>query len=195
MSYDISLKDPVTMETLHAKFNHEMTGGTYALGGTDELWLNITYNYASYYYEATDGDSRFAHDEVSCYYADGTVGPIETQYGIRGIYGKTGAESIPLLTDMIKRITNKYKKNGKWVTTKREGTKFKDLSGKELDQHDAFHKEFIEHEQIIKEKYEYEVNEGNTEGYWEPTAAKAIRPLYQLISMAYMRPDGVWDGD
>lgn len=194
MSYDIYLKDPVTMETLHAKFTHEMTGGTYAIGGTDELWLNITYNYASYYYEATDNDPRFAHDEISCYYADGTTGPIETQYGIRGIYGKTGAESIPLLTDMIKRITEKYKKDGKWIITKRKKVRYKDLLGNELKDHEVFVR-LINNEQVFKEEYEEEICEGDTEGYWEPTAAKAIHPLYQLISMAYMRPDGVWDGD
>ena len=32
-------------------------------------------------------------------------------------------------------------------------------------------------------------------GYWMPTRANAIRPLYQLLAFAQMRPDGVWDGD
>ena len=63
MSYDISLVDPVTKETLHVDDIHFMTGGTFAIGGTTELWLNITYNYAHYYYEATEGDPRFAHKE------------------------------------------------------------------------------------------------------------------------------------
>ena len=27
------------------------------------------------------------------------------------------------------------------------------------------------------------------------SAANAIKPLYQLIAMAQLRPDGVWDGD
>ena len=30
---------------------------------------------------------------------------------------------------------------------------------------------------------------------YEVTAANAIRPLYQLMAMAQLRPDGVWDGD
>ena len=115
MSYDIRLKDPVTDETLDLPVKHVMTGGTYQADynertGTfsprpiSEAWLNITYNYSHYYYEATEGDSRFAHDEISAYYADGTTGPVETEYGIRGIYGKTGAESIPMLEDMLERI-------------------------------------------------------------------------------------------
>ena len=32
-------------------------------------------------------------------------------------------------------------------------------------------------------------------GYWTPTKANAIKPLYQLLALARMRPDGVWDGD
>ena len=154
MSYDISLKDPVTRKTIVLDYPHFMTGGTFAIGGTNELWLNITYNYSSYYYEVTDGDDRFAHDEVSAYYADGTCGPVKTEYGIRGIYGKTGAQSIPMLRDMILRIENKYKVNGEWVE-----------------------------------------NEGPKEYYWDDTAGNAIKPLYQLIAMAQMRPDGIWDGD
>ncbi|MBR1856459.1 MAG: hypothetical protein IJ803_05245 [Oribacterium sp.] len=76
-----------------------MTGGTYQADYDEqtrtfsakpisEAWLNVTYNYGRYYYDATDGDSRFAHDEISAYYADGTTGPVKTEYGIRGIYGK-----------------------------------------------------------------------------------------------------------
>lgn len=73
MSYDIRLKDPVTNETLTTKAKHLMTGGTYAEGGTQELWLNVTYNYAKHYYR------------------------IFGEQGIRSIHDMTGAQSIPLL--------------------------------------------------------------------------------------------------
>lgn len=46
MSYDIRLTDRVTGETLEATAPHQIRGGTYAVGGTTELWLNVTYNYA-----------------------------------------------------------------------------------------------------------------------------------------------------
>lgn len=75
MSYDISLCDPVTHETLKADSAHFIAGGMRAMGGTKELWLNVTYNYAHFYYRP----------EV---FGEG---------GIRSIYGKTGAESIPML--------------------------------------------------------------------------------------------------
>lgn len=31
--------------------------------------------------------------------------------------------------------------------------------------------------------------------YWEPTDGNAKRALLQLLAMARMRPDGVWNGD
>lgn len=31
--------------------------------------------------------------------------------------------------------------------------------------------------------------------YWKPTEGNAKRPLMQLIAMAKMRPDGIWEGD
>ena len=192
MSYDISLKDQVTGETLQVEHAHFMTGGTYAVGGTQEMWLNITYNYGHYYYEATEGDPRFAHDEPACVHADGSYGPIETEYGIRGIYGKTGAESILMLKDMIARIESRYKKDGKWIDTEREGVMYLDPEGNEYDD---FVYAIMHSLPYTKEKYKYIVNEGPNEDYWEPTAGNAIKPLYKLIALAQMRPDGVWDGD
>ena len=183
MSYDITLNDRVTGETLHVNSPHFMTGGTYAVGGTTELWLNITYNYAHYYYEATDGDQRFAR------WNNQTE---EYSYGIRGIYDKTGAESIQMLKDMIARIEERYKKDGEWISTKRTKAKYFDEHGTEQD--DPY-KLIISGRPYTKQEYEVEVNEGPDENYWEPTAGNAIKPLYQLLAFAEMRPDGVWDGD
>lgn len=182
MSYDIWLKDPVTNEGITIEEPHFMRGGTYALGGTQELWLNITYNYAHYYYEATDGDARFAHEEE---YRDGT----KTEYGIRGIYKKTGLESIPMLEDMITRIWERYCPNGEWIKTERTERKYIYGDGIEVDVFEAV-KRGIEATEVKKI-----VSEGPSERYWDDTAGNAIKPLYQLIAMAKMRPDGVWDGD
>lgn len=49
MSYDISLCDPVTHETLEVDDTHFVAGGTRSIGGTKELWLNITYNYGKHF--------------------------------------------------------------------------------------------------------------------------------------------------
>ena len=168
MSYDISLTDPVTGETIELKEPHFMRGGTYAVGGTTELWLNITYNYAEYYYE------------------------VDEDAGIRGIYGKTGAESIPILENMIGRIEAKYKPEGEWLVTERKEMVMYDLLGNKIaDPMGAVLKE-IPH---TTKEITFTVSEGDTSDYWQPTAANAIRPLHQLIAFAQLRPDGVWDGD
>ena len=156
MSYDIELKDPVSKEVIELPVKHVMIGGTYAADydertGTftpkpiSEAHLNVTYNYSSYYYAATDGDERF-FGKTKDDYADEKP----RNLGIRGIYGKSGAASIPMLKDMIQRI--KPMKN-------------------------------------------IECKDPDVTGYWEPTVENALKPLYQLIAMAELRPDGVWDGD
>ncbi len=118
MSYDIYLNDPVTKEVTEVDTSHFMAGGTYALGGTKELWLNVTYNYSAHFYN--------------------TMG----EKGIRTIYGMSGAESIPILENAINQLGD-----------------------------DA------------------------SPDYWEPTEGNAKRALLQLLAMAKMRPDGIWDGD
>ena len=134
MSYDIELISKVTGETAKMRHPQYVRGGTVRAvmdertgqlvqAEQTEADINITCNYSRYYYEATDGDQRFAHDEVSAYYADGTQGPIKTEYGIRGLYGKTPAESIPMLIDMITKIKHKYtNENGEWIETERKKT-------------------------------------------------------------------------
>lgn len=140
MSYDISLVDPVTKETLQMDAPHQMRGGTFTLGGTTEMWLNITYNYAQWYYK----DGVF------------TIKDGEKQ-GIRTIYGMSGAESIPVLKNAISILESLTE----------------DISDKDRKEHE----------------------EHGATGYWMPTRANAIKPLYSLLALAQMRPDGVWDGD
>lgn len=117
MSYDIDLTDPITGAVLELDAPHQMRGGTYAIGVTTEASLNITCNYARHY---------------------GAIG----EQGIRTIYGKTGAESIPLLQACAAKLKD-------------------DVS----------------------------------DDYWEPTEGNARAALLQLIALAQMRPDGVFQGD
>ena len=140
MSYDIYLRDRVTKETVHFDTPHRMAGGTYAVGGTTEAWLNITYNYAQWYYK----DGVFPNNG-------------EDNSGIRSIYGLSGADSIPVLEHAIKTLESMTE----------------DLSEEEIQ----------------------EYKDRGAGGYWTPTRANAVRPLYQLLAMAKMRPDAVWDGD
>ena len=118
MSYDLYLVDPVTKETIEIEDAHFMRGGTYCVGGSKELHLNITYNYAPFYYTYM-GDK-----------------------GIRSIYGMTGLDSIPLLQEAASQLGDDV-----------------------------------------------------VDDYWEPTEGNAKQALLQLIAMAKMRPDGIWEGD
>jgi len=82
MSYDIELCDPVTNRVLELDEPHQMRGGTYAVGGTRLLELNVTYNYAPHFYRV--------------------IG----EKGIRTIYEMTGAESIPVLDAAIAQLAD-----------------------------------------------------------------------------------------
>ena len=46
MSWDFDLCDPVTKKVLETEEKHEIKGGTYCVGGTTEMALNVTYNYS-----------------------------------------------------------------------------------------------------------------------------------------------------
>jgi len=81
MSYDISLLDPITKKIIEFDYPHQMRGGTCVLGGTTEAWLNVTYNYSKHYRKHLDQGK-----------------------GIRIIYGKTGAQSIPMLQRAIDKL-------------------------------------------------------------------------------------------
>jgi hypothetical protein len=80
MSYDISLRDPATGETAIVPDGHDLRGGTYVSGGTDEAWLNVTYNYSRHYYRVFGAN------------------------GVRTIYGMTGRESVPVLDAAIAQL-------------------------------------------------------------------------------------------
>ena len=208
MSYDIELVNKVTGETAKMKHPQYVRGGTVPARVNPvtkeleqaeqvEAHINITYNYSYYYYEATDGDIRFAHDEVSAYYADGTQGPVETKYGIRGLYGTTPAESIPMLMDMIEKIKAKYTdENGEWIDTERTKTVYYKNGRQISEKHviDAImHKDYNDKKEVT-----YMVNEGDMSDYWQATAANAIKPLQDMIVMATdnLTEKGiVWDGD
>lgn len=80
MSYDISLVDPVSKKVLDLDTPHHMRGGTYAVGGTTEASLNVTYNYSKHFIRVL-GDG-----------------------GIRSLYGKSAVDSIPMLEKAIAQL-------------------------------------------------------------------------------------------
>lgn len=80
MSYDIYLNDPETNKTIELEEKHGIKGGTYAVGGSADAWLNVTYNYSEHF-QTVLGEK-----------------------GIRTIYGMTGKQSIPILLDAMEQL-------------------------------------------------------------------------------------------
>lgn len=188
MSYDIELINKKTKQPLLLSQPQYIRGGTVKakLDENDNLVqtketeasINITYNYSHYYVEATRDDRRFFKQEAN---AEGNV--TENSAGIRGLYGKTAAESLPMLRDMIERIKKKYmdQETGEWSVTKRKKVHFYDENGVEYkDPINAI----INSLPYRKEEEIYEVSEGDTSNYWEGTAANAIIPLMDMLHMA-----------
>lgn len=197
MSYDIELVNRHTGETVSLDRPAFIRGGTVPAvldAATGRLVqttqrdasINITYNYGPYFYEATEGDERFAYTDTNG----------DVVYGIRGLYGKSARESIPMLTDMIVRITEKYQdKDGNWFVTKRRKSYYFDRDGNEVADYlsGILHGENYE----VREEV-YEVSEGDTSNYWEATAGNAIESLWNMIFIAtdqMLNEDAVWDGD
>jgi hypothetical protein len=80
MSYDVELVHPISGKVLELDSPHFMKGGTYAVGGTHEATLNITYNYSKHFVR------------------------IFGNKGIHTINGMTGVDSIPVLSNAINKL-------------------------------------------------------------------------------------------
>lgn len=84
MSYDIYLCDKLASKdnyydhVLQLDFKHNIKGGTFAVGGTDKLHLNVTYNYSNYFY---------AH--------------VDQKLGIRWLYGRQARDTVSKLNGAI----------------------------------------------------------------------------------------------
>lgn len=190
MSYDISLIDSKThkiMElpvgvfacsrNIYAEFDE--TTGTFYQVPQKEAVINITYNYADYYYEVCKGDQRFYKDNENL--------------GIRAIYGKTAKGSIPLLKYMIENIKKTYQnEDGTWKISDRTKPYALDTHGNKITDLMEIALQGLD----IREDY-YQISEGDTSDYWEETAANAIIPLQTMLIFATVleNEDCIWCGD
>ena len=101
MSYDLYLRDPVTHERLEVP-GHMMYGGNikceyldmegrYIPTVTTDAYLNITYNYGHYYYEAFPGaDSKKEEDRARFERDKEKYGILSNEGGIYSIDGVSG---------------------------------------------------------------------------------------------------------
>ncbi len=213
MGYDLYLRDPVTRETLQVP-GHLMHGsnipceerdGKLVPTTTTEAHLGVTYNYSDYYHDAFPGpdlDGRQYEKDKAHF------GILSDEGGIRSLNGLTGALAVPLLQEMIRRIEDRYKDEEGWIETERKKIWYESRKDpkRTKDQTEMF-MELLElkrdglsddkAKEILDQRWQKKettvlVSEGNTKDYWQPTAANAIRPLYQLIAFSQLRPDGVW---
>ena len=79
MSYDINIVDK-DEKIIIVQDKIELRGGTFAIGGTNELSFNITYNYGDFYYQ------QFGEE------------------GIRWLYGKKVEDTIFKIIEVIKDL-------------------------------------------------------------------------------------------
>ena len=110
MGYSLYLCDPVTGNPLHTESPRMMAGGTYAVGGTTEMWLHITSNYARWYYEPVAfGDKGI--------FAINDMVAIESVPVINKAIAGLTALNVDLSGEEIKQC-REYNVNGYWLPTK-----------------------------------------------------------------------------
>lgn len=106
MSYDVRLIDHTTHKVLEAENPHFMQGGTFCPGGTKELWLNITYNYAAMLCKVLQRDV-----------IDQSNGRRTTLVGLDAINGIYAAETISMLRKAINSLSDDGANESYWHPT------------------------------------------------------------------------------
>lgn len=106
MSYDVRLIDHTTHKVLEADNPHFMQGGTFCPGGTKELWLNITYNYATVLCKVLQRDV-----------IDQSNGRRTTLVGLDAINGLYAAETISMLRKAINSLSDEGANESYWRPT------------------------------------------------------------------------------
>jgi hypothetical protein len=106
MSYDVRLIDHTTHKVLEADNPHFMQGSTFCPGGTKELWLNITYNYAAVLCKVLQRDV-----------IDQDTGKRTTLVGLDAINGLYAAETISMLRKAINSLSDEGANESYWHPT------------------------------------------------------------------------------
>lgn len=106
MSYDVRLIGHTTRKVLEAENPHFMQGGTFCPGGTKELWLNITYNYAAVLCKVLQRDV-----------IDQDTGKRTTLVGLDAINGLYAAETISMLRKAINSLSDEGTNESYWHPT------------------------------------------------------------------------------
>ena len=172
MGYSLWLEDKETGLICKSKRKRVDLGSRLAIGGSDLLEFDITYNYAPYYNKAVGFQEK----------------------GIRTIYGMSGKDSLPLLNKLRKDIEDRFTDgNDNWIkTTRTERVSY--YNGKKIDILEAF--DLINQGEKVEIREELvEIDEGDNSNYWKGTASNAYIAILELMSMARECQEGIWNGD
>lgn len=187
MSYSLEIQNPKTGEVFETEFPHNIIGGTYCLGGTTRLELNITYNYSAFFHRpevlgATDEEKQ-AHDEDW----------ISEHTGLYRLVDLTVVEAIPLVSSAIRVLKNEHlDKDGNPydMVTKYSKETQADIDSLRLEYMIAMKENRPEDAEQILEKIEFlEKYCTRPLGYWAPTEANAKAALMNLLNLLMLAPD------
>lgn len=166
MSWDCELVNEKG-ETLKLEKKHNLKGGTYAVGGTDDCWLNVTYNYGRYIRECPD-------------FPD----------GLDSLQDKVAVDTVQMFDNAIEFLNKKYKKNGRWIVRDREMVYFKNPQTGDLASYFDMRPENLGRWKECKRVEQ--VSEGQNSNYWLSTAGNVIKALKNLRYLADKKPYGMW---
>lgn len=187
MSYSVEIVDPNTKCIIEIDHKHDIKGGTYCLGGTNRLELNITYNYSAFYQRpevlGASEQEKAEHDEEW----------ISDHTGIRRLSGmEVGAASFLLLKAIKELRLLHLDEDGEPYDMESQYSvdtlkKLKELN-KSLAK--AIRKGNHEDVEIIRDKIHFmESFCQRPRGYWAPTEANAREALSNLLNLCLLAPD------
>lgn len=165
MSWTISIKDKAG-RTVIADEKIQLKGSNVAIGGSNYLEMDLTYNYSAYY-------------------------KIDFPDGLEYLNGKDLKEGMSILVTMKNAILREYQVNGKWKTRihyERYGVNTETF---EVKKWVDLPMEKDHHEYIFWHKRE-DIDEGDDTNYWRATAKNAIDGIDELLKMASYAESGKW---
>lgn len=187
MSYSVEIQDPKTKCTIEVAHKHDIKGGTYCLGGTNRLELNVTYNYSAFYNRpevlGASEQEKAEHDKEW----------ISEHTGFRRLSGMEVSAASFLLLKAIKELrTLHLDEDGEWydMETKYSAETLKKLKELNTSLAKAMREGNHEDAEFIKDRIHFmESFCQRPLGYWAPTEANARDALTNLLNLCLLAPD------
>ena len=190
MSYDISIIDPVTKKTIKVAHN-DLRGGTYAIGGTDEAYFNITFNYGDMFslFMGKGGLHQLDGKKVS-----ETIGQLKRAISDIDSLIQYGSGRFSTFSTRLKKKMNGVCPADPYVDDISDD---QDLM-EELKMISQLAEVFYglnKYSTCIKTSdplFKQKGSEYDFDDYWAPTPGNAKTALQKLLKLAEMAPDGIW---